>query len=345
MAYEIGTFRGGQLLSVAVPCFNEEAALPHTHQRLIGALEAIGLDFEIVYVDDGSTDHTAEILRVLQADDRRVRVIRFSRNFGHQVAVTAALEHASGDAVVVIDADLQDPPEVIGEMVDRWREGYHVVHAQRHERRGESRFKLWTAKTFYRLMRLLADIDMPLDTGDFRLIDRQVVAALNNMPERDRFVRGMVTWVGFRQTEVTYSREPRIAGTSKYPLWKMVRFAADGIFSFSLVPLRLATAMGFVTSALALMGIVYALVMRLFTSIWVSGWTLLFIAVLFVGGVQLVSLGILGEYMGRIYRESKRRPLYVAQERLGFEHAPQARAVPDAVLRPAREWPRGTAVV
>ena len=317
--------RTQSLLSVVVPCFNEEAVLRETHRRLAGALAGLaereGLDYEVVYVDDGSRDRTPLVLQQLQAGDRRVRVVRFSRNFGHQIAVTAGVEHARGDAVVLIDADLQDPPEVIGEMVARWREGYDVAYGVRTDRPGESAFKRATATGFYRLINRLSETPIPLDTGDFRLMDRKVVDALQAMPERDRFVRGMVSWVGFRQVAVPYGRDPRLAGESKYPLFKMVRFALDGVTSFSVQPLRVATWLGFAVSALSLVGIVYALGLRLFTSTWVAGWTAMMIAVLFLGGVQLLSLGVIGEYIGRIYGEAKRRPLYLVQERLGFERA------------------------
>jgi dolichol-phosphate mannosyltransferase len=311
---------GKKLLSVVVPCYNEEAVIEETHQRLTEVLRRLDdLEYELIYVDDGSRDRTAAVLEQLHAADESVRVLRFSRNFGHQMAVTAGVEHAMGDAVVLIDADLQDPPEVILRMVERWREGYHVAYGVRTDRDGETAFKLATAKGFYRVMNRLSETPIPLDTGDFRLMDRKVVQALQAMPERDRFVRGMVSWVGFRQVAVPYRRAPRLAGESKYPLFRMLRFALDGIASFSVAPLKLATWMGFVTSGLALVGIVYALILRLFTNIWVTGWTGLFIVVLFMGGVQLLSLGIIGEYVGRIYGETKRRPLYLVQERLGFE--------------------------
>jgi dolichol-phosphate mannosyltransferase len=311
---------GKKLLSVVVPCYNEEAVIEETHQRLIEVLRRLDdLEYELIYVDDGSRDRTAAVLEQLHAADESVRVLRFSRNFGHQMAVTAGVEHAMGDAVVLIDADLQDPPEVILRMVERWREGYHVAYGVRTDRDGETAFKLATAKGFYRVMNRLSETSIPLDTGDFRLMDRKVVQALQAMPERDRFVRGMVSWVGFRQVAVPYRRAPRLAGESKYPLFRMLGFALDGIASFSVAPLKLATWMGFVTSGLALVGIIYALVLRLFTNMWVTGWTALFIVVLFMGGVQLLSLGIIGEYVGRIYGETKRRPLYLVQERLGFE--------------------------
>ncbi len=306
------------LLSVVVPCFDEEAVIRETHRRLVTVLDAVpALDFEIVYVDDGSRDGTLDILRGLQGADPRVRVIALSRNFGHQVALTAGLAEAAGAVVAVIDADLQDPPEVIPEMLERWRRGVDVAYGVRDERAGETAFKRWTAKAFYRLLNRVVDIAIPLDTGDFRLMDRRVVDAFLAMPERDRFVRGMVAWVGFRQEPVRYRRAARAAGETKYPLRKMLRFAADGVLSFSLAPLRLATWLGFLVAGLALCGIVYAFVVRLATDSWVSGWALLFIAILFLGGVQLVLVGVLGEYLGRVYAEVKRRPLYLVRERLG----------------------------
>ncbi|CAN5340706.1 glycosyltransferase family 2 protein [soil metagenome] len=308
------------LLSTVVPCYNEEDVLQETHRRLTQVLEQamVGGSFEIVYVDDGSTDGTARVLGGLHEQDDRVRVVRLSRNFGHQLAATAGLDHASGDAVVLIDADLQDPPEAIPLLLAKWREGYDVVYGVRSDRAGETRFKLWTAKVFYRLVNRLSETPIPLDTGDFRLMDRKVVGALRSMPERDRFMRGMVSWVGFRQTAVPFRRAPRAAGESKYPLFKMLRFALDGVTSFSTVPLRLATWVGFAASAVALLGILYALAVRLFTQSWVSGWAALFVAVLFIGGVQLLALGVIGEYIGRIYGEAKHRPLYLVAERFGF---------------------------
>lgn len=308
------------LLSVVVPCYNEEEVIPITHNRLIFVLEEITPQFELIYIDDGSQDETPNHLRQLQQHDQRVKVVFLSRNFGHQMAITAGLDHVSGDAVVLIDADLQDPPEVIKEMVNRWHEGYDVVYGVRTDRQGETPFKLWSAKAFYRMMNRLSDVPIPLDTGDFRLMDRRVVEALKIMPERDRFLRGMVSWVGFRQVAVSYQRSPRIAGVSKYPLFKMIRFAADGILSFSLVPLRIAIWVGLLTVALSFLGILYALFVRLFTLSWVPGWTISFIAILFIGGIQLIFLGVIGEYIGRIYREDKRRPLYLVRESLGFEH-------------------------
>jgi len=308
-----------ELLSVVVPCFNEEEVIEQTHNRLGAALAALDIRCEIIFVDDGSRDRTLQILNELALKDDRVKVISFSRNFGHQMAVTAGLEHASGDAVVLIDADLQDPPELIQEFLNKWREGYDVAYGRRTERAGETAFKLFTAKLFYRGINMLSDIQIPLDTGDFRLMDRKVVEALMRMPEHDRFIRGMVTWVGFKQIEVPYRRDARAAGTTKYPLFKMLKFAMDGIISFSSVPLKLATLIGFAASGCAIVGILYALALRLLTDVWVTGWTLLFVSGLFMGGVQLMSLGIIGEYIGRIYKSAKNRPLYIVRSRNGFK--------------------------
>jgi len=331
------------LISVVVPCYNEEDVIRATHSRLVDVFSSqlSEYDLELVYVNDGSRDSTISLLRQLQVSDSRVRIVSFSRNFGHQVAVTAGVDHASGDAVVLIDADLQDPPEVIVEMIARWRDGYDVAYGVRTDRAGESVFKLWTAKLFYRAINRLSSTPIPLDTGDFRLLDRKVVAALRSMPERDRFLRGIVSWVGFRQIAVPYRRAARFAGETKYPLGKMLRFAIDGVTSFSVAPLKAATWMGFTASLIALLGVAYAIIIRLFTRQWVSGWAALFVAVLFVGGVQLIALGIIGEYIGRIYGEVKRRPLYLVGERLGFADDRSAEAerrisviMPDASVIP-----------
>lgn len=300
------------LISIVVPCFNEEEVIAETHRRLLElAGSNVAYDFELLFVDDGSRDGTLAILRSLVMDDPRTRVISFSRNFGHQLAVTAGVDEALGDAVVLIDADLQDPPEVVAEMLDKWKEGYQVIYGVRADRAGESAFKRWTAHAFYRLLNHLSDTPIPLDTGDFRLMDRVVVDTLKMMPERDRFVRGLVSWIGFRQFALPYSRAKRFAGTTKYPLRKMIRFASDGIISFSTKPLKMAMLVGLFSAGLACVGIVYALLARLLTNDWVEGWTATIIAILFLGGIQLVCTGILGEYVGRTYMQSKGRPLYV----------------------------------
>jgi glycosyltransferase involved in cell wall biosynthesis len=319
LAFPSGSNSGKPSLSVVVPCFNEELSIAEMHRRLVAVLEQLPAEFEVFYVDDGSTDCTAELLRQIQAHDSRVRVLRFSRNFGHQMAITAGLEYAPGDAVVVIDADLQDPPEVIQEFFQKWMDGNDVVYGVRSERDGETAFKRWTAKGFYRLIGHLSDTAIPVDTGDFRLMDRAVADALLDMPERDRFVRGMVSWLGFSQAAVPYRRSPRSAGVTKFSLLKMVRFATDGIVSFSILPLRLATWLGFAASGIAILGILVALVERVLgVEGLVKGWTSMVIAILFIGGVQLICMGIIGEYVGRIYGESKKRPLYVVRERIGF---------------------------
>lgn len=322
MSRESGAFR----LSVVVPCFNEQDVIAATHTRLAAALRAIpGAEPEIIFVDDGSRDRTLELLRGLATADASVRVVALSRNFGHQKAITAGLESATGDAVVLIDADLQDPPEVIAEFVVRWRNGVDVAYGVRRHRDGESGFKLFTAHLYYRLMGRVSDHEIPFDAGDFRLLDRAVVDALGKMPERDRFMRGMIAWIGFRQEAVAYDRAARAAGETKYPFRRMVRFALDGMFSFSTTPLRLATYMGLVASGLAVIGVFWALYVRLVTQAAIPGWATLWISVLFLGGVQLVSLGVIGEYIGRIYGEVKERPLYFVRERIGFDHTKHPR--------------------
>ncbi|HEU4850905.1 MAG TPA: glycosyltransferase family 2 protein [Telluria sp.] len=311
--------RDRQLLSIVIPCYNEVEVIGECMRRLAAfCSELTDMDVELIFVDDGSTDGTRDILKRLAAEDPHVRMIGFARNFGHQIAVTAGIDAACGDAVVLIDADLQDPPEVVHQMIAKWREGFDVVYGTRTDRAGESVFKVATARAFYRILNSLSDVPIPLDTGDFRLMSREVVDTLKSMPERDRFVRGMVSWIGFRQAPLPYQRAERFAGHTKYPLKKMLRFATDGILSFSTKPLQASVALGMTCAILAMLGITYALFLRIFTDIWVEGWTALMIAVLFIGGVQLISVGILGEYVGRIYNEIKKRPLYVVQEYCGF---------------------------
>ncbi len=330
-------------ISVIVPCFNEEVVLPETTRRLTSALEQIGRPFEILYVDDGSRDDTPQILARLHTSDSRIRVVRLSRNFGHQIAISAGLEYAQGAAIVLIDADLQDPPEVISQMVDLWKQGYDVVYGTRQHRDGETAFKTLTARWFYRVINRLSEVPIPLDTGDFRLLDRKVVEALLAMPERDRFVRGMVSWVGFRQGSVTYNRAPRLAGESKYTLWRMARFAADGILSFSIAPLRLATVLGVAASALALLSGLIALGIGLAGGRWIAPWAWVLLVVLLLGGAQLLCLGIFGEYLGRTYAENKRRPLYFVRETLGLDqplHPPDSPR-PQETSRAARAGSEG----
>jgi len=302
------------ILSVVVPCYNEQESIHACHAKLTEVLSALKESYEIVYVDDGSRDKTAELLEEIHARDAHVVVVRLSRNFGHQPAVTAGLSASLGHAVVIIDSDLQDPPELIPQMVALWRSGYKVVYGIRQTRDGETPFKLWTAKAFYRVINSLSDVEIPVDTGDFRLIDRVVVDVFLQMPERHRLLRGMWSWIGFPQVGLPYQRAPRFAGETKYPLRKMLGLALDGIVSFSVVPLRLVTALGFLSAGGAFIGIVYTLWVRLLTHSWVRGWAISFVGMLFMAGVQMLCLGILGEYIGRIYTESKQRPLFIQLE-------------------------------
>lgn len=310
---------GHPTLSVVAPVYNEEAILPELYRRVSAVLDGTGVSWELILVNDGSRDRSPEIMRELHDRDSRVKTVSFARNFGHQVAITAGTDYARGDAVVVIDADLQDPPEAIVDLLAKWREGYEVVYAIRSERKGETWFKEFTAKLFYRIIYRITEIDIPMDTGDFRLMDRKVVDALKGMREKHRFMRGLSVWVGFRQTGVHYVRAERYAGETKYPLKKMLRFALDGITSFSYLPLQLATYIGFVAAGVSIIGIVAAIILRLSGGHAFLGQATTLVSVLFLGGVQLISLGIIGEYLGRIYDEVKGRPLYIVREALGFE--------------------------
>lgn len=307
-----------QELSVVVPVFNEEENIPELYRRLRAVLPQVVQEWEILFVDDGSRDRSWELIRTLAAQDPRVRGLRFSRNFGHQMAFAAGLDHARGQAVVIMDADLQDPPELIPELVAKHREGYEVVYAVRVARHGETAFKKLTAKLFYRLLARITAVQIPLDTGDFRLMGPRAVEAFRRLPERHRFTRGLVAWLGFPQTGVPYERAPRHAGTTKYPLRKMLRFALDAITSFSHLPLQLATWLGFVVSAFAFFYILVVLALKLAGISW-PGYTSLMAAILFLGGVQLLMVGLLGEYVGRIYDEVKHRPLYLVAEKVGEE--------------------------
>jgi glycosyltransferase involved in cell wall biosynthesis len=304
--------RDPALLSVAAPMHNEEDTAARFHERVAAALE--GIPFELVIADDGSQDGTGAALAELAAADDRVKVVTLSRNFGHQAALTAALEHTSGDVVVMLDGDLQDPPEVIPELLDRWRDGADVVYAVRQAREGETRFKRKTASWFYRLFRSLADIDLPPETGDFRLMDRRALDAMLAMPERNRFLRGMSVWVGFTQTAVAFHREARSAGKTKYTLRRMLRLSFDAIASFSHRPLQFATLLGFVCSALAFLAIPLTVVAR-YTNIYERGVPSVIVLILLLGGIQLICVGIIGEYVGRIYDEVKHRPLYVVRDK------------------------------
>jgi len=302
---------GRPTVSLVLPIYNEEEVIPELHQRLQEFLTKLALPAEVVFVNDGSRDKSMALLRGIAAAEPRYRVVSFARNFGHQRAITAGVDFARGKAVVVMDADLQDPPEVVLEMVAKWREGFDVVYGRRRKRAGETWFKLVTARAFYRLFAAMIPIQVPLDTGDFRLMSRRVILVLRELRETHRFVRGMVAWVGFKQTEVLYDRPGRFAGETKYPLRKMVSFAIDGITSFSVLPLRFATYMGMVMILGSVGVIVWALVAKYVLHQVVQGWTGIMIVVAVFASVQLLMIGILGEYIGRIYEEVKRRPLYI----------------------------------
>ncbi len=330
--YDSNVTRTLGLLSVVAPVFNEEAIVEEFYSRVCGALE--GLPFEIVMVDDGSSDRTPIVLDQLAAGDPRLRVVYLSRNFGHQTALTAGLDHATGDVVVMLDSDLQDPPEIIPRMIDHWRAGCDVVYAVREQRAGESRFKLTTARWFYALFDKLTDVRLEHNSGDFRLLDRRPLDALLAMRERNRFLRGMTVWVGYRQAAVTYHRDARYAGETKYTLSKMLRFSLDAISSFSHKPLQLAMLLGFLISTLAFVAIPVVVVLRILGS-YLPGFGSITIAVLLLGGIQLIALGIIGEYVGRIYDEVKGRPLYLVRSRLNM--IDDAAAEPGAPQRPAGE--------
>ncbi len=306
------------LISIVTPVLNEEKILDKFYTRVLSTFQAIATDFEILFIDDGSTDQSWKKIQELHLKDSRVRGIRFSRNFGYQPAMSAGLDHACGDAIVIIDSDLQDPPELIPQLMGKWQEGYDIVYAVRKKREGETIFKKATAAGFYRTIRSMSQMDIPLDTGDYRLVSRKVVDALQSLPEKVRFIRGLTTWIGFSQVGVLYEREKRSAGETKFKLAKMVKFAFDGITSFSTLPLTIATYLGLITTAVAFLVLIYAVSVRFFNVDTVPGWTSVIVSVLFVGGVQLITLGILGEYIGRIYQEVKNRPLYLAKEKLGI---------------------------
>jgi dolichol-phosphate mannosyltransferase len=307
-------------LSIVVPLFNEADNVDELLRRIRNVIEGLTVApaaYEVLLVDDGSRDATLEKLLAAAHADPRLRVISLSRNFGHQIAATAGLDAARGDAVVLMDGDLQDPPELIDEFLAKFREGYDVVYATRRRRHGESRFKLFTAALFYRVIRRLTNVSIPVDTGDFRLMSRRVTAALRDSRERHRFIRGLVSWVGFKQTGIEYDRAERFSGSSKYPVSKMLQFAIDGITAFSEIPLRLATWFGFAVSGIGFLVALYEVGLRVFTGYNLPGYTSTIFAILFLGGVQLITIGILGEYVGRVYDEIKGRPLYLVAENVG----------------------------
>ncbi len=303
-------------VSLVIPIYNEEEVLPQLDERLTKLLKTLGEDCETVFVDDGSKDRSLELLRVMVAREPRYRVISFARNFGHQRAITSGMDAARGKAIVVMDADLQDPPEVVVEMLAKWREGYDVVYGRRRSREGETWFKLVSARLFYRLFALMIPIEVPLDTGDFRLMSRRVVVAMRELRETHRFVRGLVAWVGFKQTAVEYDRAARAAGETKYPFRKMIAFAFDGIASFSILPLRLATYLGLLVGAASVLYAVTAIITHFGFHATVPGWTTTVVLMSALSSVQLIVIGVLGEYVGRIYEEVKGRPLYIVGERI-----------------------------
>jgi glycosyltransferase involved in cell wall biosynthesis len=312
--------------SLVIPVYNEQEVLQALFERLARLLEQLDGKGEVILVDDGSQDGSLALMLAMAARDKRFKVLQLSRNFGHQIAITAGLDFADGNAVVVMDADLQDPPETVLELARRWREGFDVVYAVRTQRTGENRFKLKTASAFYRLLRKLSDVDIPADVGDFRLVDKKALEAFRSMREDDRFVRGMFSWIGFKQTGVLYERDERFAGKTKYPLRRMMQFAVDGIVSFSNAPLHLALALGFTVSLLSFLYGIVAIGLRVAGAFTVPGWTSIIFVVSFLGGVQLIVLGVIGEYVGKAYKETKKRPLYIVS---GWSGLDAARGLPD----------------
>lgn len=313
-------------LSLVLPVFNEEAVIDELGRRLRDFLGKVGTSWEVVFVDDGSSDRSRELLAKLCAGDERFKLVGLSRNFGHQLAITAGMDHASGDAVVVMDADLQDPPEVVLEMLARHREGFDVVYGVRNHRQGETIFKRATAAMYYRLLRAMVGVPIPLDAGDFRLLGRPVVMALQALRETNRFVRGMVSWVGFRQTAVYYDRPERFAGETHYPLRKMIRFALDGIASFSTLPLRVAVWLGVAAGAVGVLVAIWAAYAKFVAHATLPGWTALMVAICLASSAQLLMIGVLGEYVGRIYEEVKRRPLYIVRDLVNVDVEPPPRS-------------------
>lgn len=301
-------------LSVIIPVFNEEQNIVLLHQRLSGVIQKITNDYEFIFVNDGSRDNTLQLVKNISASDRHVKYITFSRNFGHQVAVTAGLDYSSGNSVVIIDADLQDPPELIEEMHRKMKEGFDVVYAKRKSRQGETFLKKLTAKMFYRILQRITNINIPVDTGDFRIVSRKIVDVLKLMPEQQKYLRGQISWSGFRQTFVEYDREERHAGNTGYSYSKMIRFALDGITSFSSFPLKFATLSGIFVSFISFILMIYAVYSRFVTERYVPGWTSLMLVILFLGGIQLLTIGIIGEYISRLSANVRNRPLYIVEE-------------------------------
>lgn len=301
-------------LSIIIPIYNEEGNIPVLYERMTKVMTDLGESYELLFINDGSKDNSLALVMELAQKDEQVKYLDFSRNFGHQIAVTAGIDAAKGDAMVVIDADLQDPPELIREMFEKYKEGFEVVYAKRKKRQGETIFKKFTAKMFYRTLARITTLDIPLDAGDFRLIDRKVADVLKKMPEQNKYIRGQIAWIGFRQTYVEYDRDSRHTGETGYTLKKMIQFALDGITGFSNLPLRLATIAGFTVSGIAFLMMIYALISRFVWKDYEPGWTSLILSVLFIGGIQLITIGIIGEYINRISTNVRNRPLYVVRE-------------------------------
>ena len=308
-------------ISVIVPMYYEEKVVTECYNRLTKCLKEIkNYNYEIIIVDDGSKDKTLDIIEKIASQDKHIKIISFSRNFGHQAAVTAGLKHVTGDAIVIIDADLQDPPELIPQMIHLWEQGNEIIYAKRKKRNGESSFKLLSAKMFYQILNALSDTEIPKDTGDFRLVDRKVVDTINEMPEHNKFLRGLFSWVGYKQIPFEYEREERFAGKTKYPLRKMLKLAADGIFSFSTKPLKLLGGLGMISIIISICLLIYSLISYAFKLNDLSaGWTSIMVTVTFFAGVQLVSLWIMSEYIGRIYDETKQRPQYIINKKINID--------------------------
>lgn len=305
--------------SIVIPIFNEELVIPELYSRLKLVMNNTGNEYELIFINDGSRDSSCHLIREICKKDNRVKLLDFSRNFGHQVAISAGLDFAKGDAVVIIDADLQDPPELILKMIKKWEEGYEVVYGKRLVRKGETLFKKFTAYIFYRFLKNMTDCDIPVDTGDFRLIDRKVCDSVLKLSEKSRYMRGLISWIGFKQTFIEYVREERFAGETRYSLRKMIRFALDAVASFSYKPLILASYFGFFLSGVSFLYLLIVIYQKLFTNNTIVGWTSVIAISLFFNGIILIILGIMGEYIGRIYEETKNRPLYILREKIGFE--------------------------
>lgn len=310
--------RDNFLLTIIIPVLNEEEGIDELIRRLDPVVASY--KHELLFVNDGSIDKTEELLKEYAKKRHDMKIISFSRNFGHQMALSAGYMHAKGDAVVTIDADLQDPPQLMHEMIEKWQQGVDIVYAKRKEREFDTPFKRITAELFYKTVNYFSDIEVPTQVGDYRLLDKKVVTVLNNLPEHSKFLRGLVAWSGFSTDYVYHKRDKRVAGVTKYPFKKMVNFALDGILSFSTKPLRLATYIGFAAAGIGFLGVIYGIFGKLlFTGRFLTGWAALFVAVMFMGGVQLITIGIIGEYIGKIYREVQNRPLYIIKEKVNVE--------------------------